>query len=203
MRLDWVRANPPSDGDVKQASNKYAPEETEAAEATTESAPVSDPTMTNAGLTELQDTSVSAAVAASDADAQLDSNGPPSQTLVSDAGNKVAESTLDPNGTASSATTDGWVEVPRDLAETDTGLQATIANTDTHNATTEDASAGKGQPNGRGRGRGGPRRGGGDASRAGRGRGERGRENRGRGGRGRGRRGGANGSPAAIPAPQE
>ncbi|KAJ5302704.1 hypothetical protein N7476_009503 [Penicillium atrosanguineum] len=170
-------------GDVKQASNKYTPEETEAVEPPTENAPISDPTMTNAGLTELQDTSISAA------------------TLVSDAGNKVAENTYDPNGLASSATTDGWVEVPRDPAETDTGLQATIANTDTHNATTEDDSAGKGHSNGRGRGRGGPRRG--DASRGGRGRGERGRENRGRGGRGRGRRGGVNGSPAATPAPQE
>ncbi|KAJ5293262.1 uncharacterized protein N7443_009215 [Penicillium atrosanguineum] len=188
---------------VKQASNKYTPEETEAVEPPTENAPISDPTMTNAGLTELQDTSISAAVAASDANAnaQPDSNAPPSQTLVSDAGNKVAENTYDPNGLASSATTDGWVEVPRDPAETDTGLQATIANTDTHNATTEDDSAGKGHSNGRGRGRGGPRRG--DASRGGRGRGERGRENRGRGGRGRGRRGGVNGSPAATPAPQE
>ncbi|KAJ5661673.1 uncharacterized protein N7477_009289 [Penicillium maclennaniae] len=188
-------------GDVKQASNKYAPEDTEAVEAPAESAPISDPTMTNAGLTELQDTSVSAAVSASDARAHPDSNAPPSQTLISDAGNKVAENTYDPNGLASSATTDSWVEVPRDLSETETGLQATIANTDTHNATTEDASAGKGHSNGRGRGRGGPRRG--DASRGGRGRGERGRENRGRGGRGRGRRGGANGSPAATPAVQE
>lgn len=186
---------------MKQASNKYAPEETEAVQAPAESAPISDPTMTNAGLTELQDASVSAAVTASDANAQPDSNAPPSQTLISDAGNKVAETTYDPNGLASSATTEGWVEVPRDLSETDTGLQATIANTDTHNATTEDASAGKGHSNGRGRGRGGPRRG--DAARGGRGRGERGRENRGRGGRGRGRRGGVNGSPAATPAVQE
>lgn len=156
--------------------------------------------MTNAGLTELQDTSVSAAAAASDTNAQAASNAPPSQTLISDAGNQVAENAYDPNGMTSSATTDGWVEVPRDPAETDTGLQATLANTDTHNATTDDASAGKGQPNGRGRGRGG--RGRGDASR-GRGRGERGRDNRGRGGRGRGRRGGANGSPSVTPGPQE
>lgn len=194
------RAYPPSDRDVKQASNKYCPEETEVADAPTESAPVSDPTMTNAGLTELQDTSVSAAAAASDANAQIDSNAPPPQTLISDGGNQVAENTYDPTGMASSSTTDGWVEVPRDLAETDTGLQATLANTDTHNATTGDDSAGKGQPNGRGRGRGG--RGRGDASR-GRGRGERGRDSRGRGGRGRGRRGGANGSPSVTPARQE
>lgn len=185
---------------MKQACNKYAPEETETVEAPTENAAVSDPTMTNAGLTELQDTSVSAAVAPSDTNAQAISNAPPPQTLISDAGNQVAENTYYPNGLASSATTDGWIEVPRDPAETDTGLQATLANTDTHNATTDDTSAGKVQPNGRGRGRGG--RGRGDASR-GRGRGERGRDNRGRGGRGRGRRGGANGSPSVTPGPQE
>jgi len=153
--------------------------------------------MTNAGLTELQDPSVSAAAAASGADVQSDSNVPPSQTLVSNGGNQVAENTYRPNAMTSSATTDGWVEVPRDPAETDNGLQATLANTDTHNATTDDASAGKGQPNGRGRGRGG--RGRGDGSR---GRGRGGRDSRGRGGHGRGRRGGANGSPA-TPAPQE
>lgn len=186
-----------SDGDVKQASAKYAP--TETTEATTESAPTSDPTLANAGLTELQDTSVGAAAAttetASGANLPTDQIAPPGQTLVTKEGNQVAESTYEAKDMSSSGTIDGWVEVPRDPAETDNGLEATPANTDTNNAAAGDTAGAKGQ-SGRGRG-----------SRGGRARGE-GFRGRGRGdfrGRGRGRRGrgGSNGSPAATPVPQE
>lgn len=99
----------------------------------------------------------------------------------------------------SSATTEGWTEIARDPAETETGLQATPANAEAN--ATEETSGAKGN-SGRGRG---PRnnRGRNEGSRGGRPRGEqrsRG-ENRGRGGRGgrNGKRGdanGANGAPA-------
>jgi hypothetical protein len=191
------------DGDVKQACAKYAPAED--TKTTTETPPTSDPTLANAGLTELQDTSVGAEAttteAASGANLPTDQIAPPAQTLITEEGNQVAETTYDPKDMTSSGTIDGWVEVPRDPAETDNGLQATPANTDTNNTTTGDTAGAKGQS---GRGRGG---------RGGRGRGEgfrgRGRGDfRGRGdlrGRGRGRRGrgGNNGSPAATPVPQQ
>jgi hypothetical protein len=193
------------DGDVKLASNKFAPAE-ETPEVTIESAAVSDPTVANAGLTELQDPSVSDELAASEAanaTPQAGQVAPPSQTLISDAANQVAETTYNPTSMESSATTDGWVEVPRDPAETETGLQATPADVNNNTVATEGTATGaKGQnggQNGRGRGHRRPR--GGDGSRGrGGGRGEfRGRGRGGRGGRGRG---GSNGSPAATPSPE-
>ncbi|EPS27459.1 hypothetical protein PDE_02402 [Penicillium oxalicum 114-2] len=193
-------------GDVKVASNKFAPaEETEAA---TESVVESDPTVANAGLTEVQDSSVSAEVAnaqAASAPAQADQIAPPAQTLTSDAANQVA----DTYNQDSSTTAEGWVEVPRDPAETETGLNATPADVNNTAATsvsaaapTEDATAAvKGQHEGRGGGRGGrghrrPR--GGDGSRGRGGRSD--YRGRGRGGRGRGQ---SSGSPAAAPTPRE
>ncbi|KAJ5169057.1 uncharacterized protein N7482_004651 [Penicillium canariense] len=149
-------------GDVKVASSKFAPM-AEASNVTTEADPVSDPTLANAGLTELQDTSVGAEVAASQAAAsatpQADQIAPPSQTLISDAANQVANATYNPTSMDSSATTDGWVEVPRDPAETDTGLQATPANADSDVSNTTPVAEGAGAKghNG-GRGGRGPRR---------------------------------------------
>lgn len=185
----------------------------------------SDPTLANAGYTEVQDPSYTASAPAANEAAPAPGNSeqtvPPAQTQVSDAANPVAEATWDPNTADSltpSATTDGWVEVPRDPTETDTGLQATPAavEVDAQNAAAaeavgsspEEASAPKGQkgeaPEGashhqrqhsfRGRGRGG--RGRGDGSR-GRSRGDFRGRGRGRGGRGRG---GPNGAPVATPA---
>ncbi|KAJ5092711.1 hypothetical protein N7456_008572 [Penicillium angulare] len=185
-------------GDVKQTSNQHAPVE-ESTEPATDSTITSDPTLVNAGLTELQDTSISTAAAtqAEGTTPQADQVAPPAQTGTGNGGNPVADATYDPTSMTSSATTDGWVEVPRDPAETETGLQATPADTETNN-TTENASGAK-ENSGRGRGRNG--RGRGDGSRGGRGRENRGRgdfRGRGRGGRG-GKRGGANGSPTATP----
>lgn len=181
------------DGDVKQSSNKFAP--TETVETTTETAPASDPTLANAGLTELGDTSVSAVAAGPDASNETDQLAPPSQTLVSDGANPVAQASFD--SSATSAATEGWVEVPRDPAETDTGLEATPANVDADvkNNDTETGAKGGGRGRGgRGRGHGYRGRGRGDY----RGRGD--FRGRGRGGRGRGR-GGANGTPA-TPTPE-
>ncbi|KAJ5105187.1 hypothetical protein NUU61_002534 [Penicillium alfredii] len=187
-------------GDVKQASNKYAPVEETPSEPTTATV-TSDPTLANAGLTELQDTSIGGEAAitanvAPSATAQTDQVAPPAQTLVSDAANPVAESTYNPNSFTSSATTNGLVEIPRDPAETDTGLQATPATVDMgmkNNPTAAEASGHGAQGAGSkaqsgGRGRGGRGRGRGEGFR-GRGRGDfRGRGRGGRGGRGRGGR---------------
>ncbi|KAJ5911112.1 uncharacterized protein N7473_000415 [Penicillium subrubescens] len=189
-------------GDVKLASNKFAPAEV-TTEVTTESAVVSDPTVANAGLTELQDPSVSDELAASEAanaTPQAGQVAPPAQTLISDAANQIAETTYNPTSMDSSATTDGWVEVPRDPAETETGLQATPADVNNNTATAKETPAGAKGQNGGHRGRGHRRPRGGEGSRGRGGRGEfRGRgHGAGRGGRGRG---GSNASPAATPAP--
>lgn len=187
---------------MKLASNKFAPAE-ETTEVTTEAAAVSDPTVANAGLAELQDPSISDELAASEAanaTPQAEQVAPPAQTLISDAANQIAETTYDPTSMDSSATTDGWVEVPRDPAETETGLQATPADVNNNTATAEETPAGAKGQNGGHRGRGHRRPRGGDGSRGRGGRGEyRGRgRGAGRGGRGRG---GSNASPAATPAP--
>ena len=202
---------------MKQASEDFAPTPEEN---TTEAPPASDPTLANAASTELHDTAVGANAAAPTTDpsvnavAQTEQIAPPAQTMVSNAANPVAESTWDPNTSAANA--DGSVEVPRDPAETDAGLQATPASVDTglknnpvatqpsgqeaQNASVpkqengddfEPVNGHQRQPSGRGRGRG---RGRGEGFR-GRGRGD----FRGRGrGRGNGRgRGGSSGAPAA------
>lgn len=224
----------PVDGKVKQASQEYDPapvegawtEEAQAAQTTA----ASDPTLANAGATELQDSSVAVQSADSNGFADPGSSQPeqasavPPQTIVEDGANAQATS-WDPQAShalAASTNADGWVEVPRDPTETDTGIQNTPAAAHGSNNWTEDVpksnatpakAEGDGfepvhhhqrQPSQRGRGRG---RGRGDGFR-GRGRGEfrgRGRGGRGefRGGRGRGGFGGqqnSNGSAAPVAA---
>lgn len=177
----------PPDADVKQSCNQFAPAD-DIPQPTSETAPASDPTVANAALTELGDTSVGAVPAGHNAFAETNQLAPPSQTLVSDAANPVAETNYDVN-----APTDTLTEVPRDPAETDTGLEATPANVDADVKTDEAGAKGTG-----GRGRGGRGRGRGE----GRGRGRGDRRGRGRRGGGRGGRGGGNGSPAP-PTPAE
>lgn len=218
-----------TDGRVKEASESFAPTTDDGVTENAATTASSDPTLANAASTELQDAAFGANAAPSTdpntaATVQTEHIAPPAQTMVSSAANPVAESTWDPNSTASpaSANTEGWVEVPRNPAETDAGLERTPATVDTglkHNPTAaqpsgqeaENAAVPKKQQNGdgfepvgghqrqssvRGRGRG---RGRGDGFR-GRGRGGgdfRGR-GRGRGGGSGGRgRGGPNGTPAA------
>lgn len=145
-------------GKVKQVSEEYAPatEATWTGEAatTTEIAPTSDPTLVNAGLTELQDTAIGGNGVNAAGAAQQTEIAPPAQTLVSDAANPVAQANWDPNSTGSvdATTTENGTEVPRAPAETDTGLQATPVAVDiglknnptaaqSSGAWTEDASA--------------------------------------------------------------
>lgn len=177
--------------------------------------------MANAASTELQDTAIDATDAtttdANGTTVQTEQIAPPAQTMVSNAANEIAKSSWDPSTGAPagpSANADGLIEVPRDPAETENGLQATPASIDTglkNNPTAtqpeaenaavlkqngdgfEPVSGHQRQNSGRGRGRG---RGRGDGFR-GRGRGELRGRGRGRGGHGRGR-GGSNGVPAVA-----
>ncbi|KAL3477976.1 hypothetical protein BJX99DRAFT_116184 [Aspergillus californicus] len=190
---------------VKQLSEAETSVEEPAAEA------ASDPTTANAAYTELEDPTYVTEVNAPNEAVQADNLAPPPQTLVPEGANAVADATWEPHtDLASSTNTDGFIEVPRDPAETDTGLQATPGNiTDDVQPETVPESIKPGsdefkpiahhqkQPSrGRGRGRGGR---GGEGYR-GRGRGDNRGRGRGRGGRGRG---GPNGAPAAAtPAPQ-
>ncbi|GKZ22746.1 hypothetical protein AbraIFM66951_004242 [Aspergillus brasiliensis] len=214
-------------GRVKQAAAELAGPADETT-TTTEAAPQSDPTVANAGYTELQDSSYNTDATATAANESATTNEleadqvqPPAQTLVGEGGNAVAEANWDANASGvSSANTEGWVEVPRDPAETETGLEATPAATQaevkstpaaaeqsTENVTVpkdgfEQVHHHQRQPSVRGRGRGGHGRGRGDGFR-GRGRGEfRGHgRGRGRGGRGRGgANANGNGAPSAAPA---
>lgn len=207
---------------MKQASEEYAPDPVEGA--WTEEAPAaevtsaSDPTLVNAGATELQDSSVviqsvtSNGFSVTAASQPEQASAVPPQTIAEDGANAQAHS-WDPQASdslAASANTDSWVEVPRDLSETDTGVQNTPAATHGSNNWAEDVPTNTAtpakvdgndgfervvhhqrQPSQRGRGRG---RGRGDGFRGRGGRGEfRGRgRGRGefRGGRGRGGYGG-------------
>jgi hypothetical protein len=114
---------------IKQAAlaeaetSEELPEVEAEAPAVEDSAPSTDPTVANAGLTELQDTTA----------IPIHTNGvsevsaiPEQASTGDDAANAVAESRWDPESSMHSAG-EGWVNVPRDPAETDTGLQATPA----------------------------------------------------------------------------
>ncbi|KAJ0423864.1 hypothetical protein BJY00DRAFT_27676 [Aspergillus carlsbadensis] len=185
-----------------------------AEEPTSESTPATDPTTANAAYTELDDPAyVAAATDAAAPAVEAENIPPPPQTLVPDAANAVAEAAWEPHADplASSTNTEGYVEIPRDPAETDTGLQASIGNVNADVVTDASAEPVKvggddfkqvahHQRQGSFRGRG-PRRGRGDGQRGGgRGRGDGRGRGRGRGGfRGRG---GPNGAPAATPVSQ-
>lgn len=164
-----------------------------------------DSTIANAGLTELDDTTTLPTTKASETD--VESLPVPEQsTIGADAANAIAEASWDPQAsivTDTSTTNEEWVKVPRDPAETETGVAATPAAVhSTANWAEEVGAAAEEKPasendgfeqvkRDRGRGRGG-RGGRGDFRGRGRGggRGDRG----GRGGGGpRGARGGPRG----------
>jgi hypothetical protein len=166
-----------------------------------------DSTIANAGLTELDDTTTLPTTKANETD--LETLPVPEQsTTGADAANAIAEASWDPQAsivTDTSTTNEEWVQVPRDPAETETGVAATPAAVNsTANWAEEVGAAAEEKPvsendgfeqvkRDRGRGRGG-RGGRGDFRGRGRGggRGDRG----GRGGGGpRGARGGPRGDP--------
>ncbi|KAK7902383.1 hypothetical protein LTR67_002028 [Exophiala xenobiotica] len=90
-----------------------------------------DSTVANAGLTELEDTTASAIPATGDETAEPRVVEIPNQAGTGDeAANAAAATSWDPQAsqvTDTSATNEEWVQVPRDPAETDTGLTATPA----------------------------------------------------------------------------
>jgi hypothetical protein len=201
---------------LKQASKESAlpSEDEEEAELAApvedaEEEPASDPTIVHAGLTELEGTAPEPLT--NGIPAQETMTGPKQGSTGAEAANAVAEANWDPQASVisnASAGGDGWVEVPRDPAETDTGLTATPAAMHgnaswaeevTEGAATEEKAAIENDgfeqvvhhQRGRGRGHEGRGRGGEFRGRGGRGRGD----GRG-GGRGRGdgeRRGGGRG----------
>jgi len=160
-----------------------------------------DPTVAHAGLTEIDSTG---SVQTIQEQATATSAAPANAAVADDAANAAAESQWDANNDLS-ASQDEWVQVPRDPAETETGLNATPAaasnvqswaddQPEGNAETTTPADAGDGfhqvqrnRPRGQDRD---------NRGRGGRGRGGRGRgfgEGRGRGGRGRGGPGGPGG----------
>lgn len=169
----------------------------------------SDPTIANAGLTELDDTTT--LLTTNPGETQIDNIVVPEQSSTgADAANAIAESSWDPQAsivTDASTTNEEWVQVPRDPAETETGVAATpAAVSSTANwaeevgAAAEEKTASENDgfeqvKRDRGRGRGG-RGGRGEFRGRGRGggRGDRGGNGSGRGGGGpRGGRGGPRG----------
>lgn len=125
---------------VKQISINDAPspipEEPTTAPSTADTAEAeitTDPTIANAGMTELEDTMT---LQKPDESTEAETMAPPEQASVTaDAANAVAERSWDPQAsmTSDSPSGEGWVEVPRDPAETDTGVTATPAAM--HNST--------------------------------------------------------------------
>jgi hypothetical protein len=165
-----------------------------------EHAPETDPTIANASLTELEETSAIPLQPATNGQAEPEPAAaiPEQASTGEEAANAVAETSGSWQGDAS------WVQVPRDPAETDTGLEATPAAPARQSTWAEEVEAapevkpistddgfeqvkGRGGRGGGGRARGGHRgefRGRGGRGDGYRGRGGRGGENGGRGGRG-------------------
>lgn len=101
---------------VFAATEEQVPEVTEA----TTDAPVSDPTVTHAGLTEIEAGETQTPLA------NGHNEGIPNASTTDDAANAAAESQWD-NSNDMSASQEDWVKVPRDPLETDTGFTATPA----------------------------------------------------------------------------
>ncbi|KUJ11011.1 uncharacterized protein LY89DRAFT_625380, partial [Mollisia scopiformis] len=99
--------------------------EEEPAAATTEYPVESDPTIANAGLTEL-DEPTTATLTNGHTESTLEGQGIPANAGFGDgAANAAAEANWDQSNDLS--TSQEWVEVPRDATETDTGVTATPA----------------------------------------------------------------------------
>lgn len=123
-------------GQVKAAAAAYiAPFATvqagpEITDTVAESVPVveTDPTVAHAGLTEIDTTGATEPLTNGHTESGPPSGVPANADVSDDAANAAAGSGWDPNNTMSSSITqEGWVEVPRDPTETETGLTATPA----------------------------------------------------------------------------
>ncbi|KAI0116259.1 hypothetical protein GGR51DRAFT_500814 [Nemania sp. FL0031] len=127
-------------GQVKAAATTTAAADTtpfsateaapETAEAVTESAVTTetDQTVVHAGLTEIDATGSTEPLTNGHTEPATATGVPPNAGVADDAANKAAESEWDANnGVSSTITQEGWVEIARDPAETETGLAATPA----------------------------------------------------------------------------
>ncbi|KAL2070705.1 hypothetical protein VTL71DRAFT_13731 [Oculimacula yallundae] len=191
------------------ANNQATDPESEQVE-TSEYPVESDPTIANAGLTEL-DAPAATEMTNGHAEATYDQGVPANSTFGEGAANAAAEANWDNSNDLS--TSQEWVEVPRDAAETDTGVTATPAAPSNTQSWADDQPDSPTQPISTP-----PVNDGFQAVERNRDRGGRGNFNRGRGGegyRGRGRgnfrgdgyrgrgRGGGNGGPRGARRPDE
>jgi hypothetical protein len=117
-------------------ANTFAPAETEAEPApeATEASTVTeqvetDPTVAYAALTEIDSTGATAAFTNGHPKAAAVSGGLANTDVGDSAANATAESQWDTptNDLSASITQEDWVKVPRDPAETETGVEATPA----------------------------------------------------------------------------
>lgn len=126
LRIE-IDINVTTDADIKAAALAQIPatlpEETEAVE-TAEYPVGSDPTIANAGLTEL-DASAPTQLTNGHTEVAYDQGVPANSTFGDGAANAAAEANWDNNNDLSAS--QEWVEVPRDAIETDTGIAATPA----------------------------------------------------------------------------
>lgn len=112
---------------IKQSALQEINQTEEELEETKPVEPTSDPTIVNAGLTELEDTTK----LENPTNGHVQTSTVPEQISTgSEAANAVAEASWDPQAsiiTDTSANAEEWVQVPRDPTETETGVQATPA----------------------------------------------------------------------------
>jgi len=113
-------------------------------EAPADSPPDTDPTIANAGMTELEDTTTIPIRANGNNGKEPDVVSPPEQvSTTAEAANAVAEANWNPEAsitTDASGTGEEWVQVPRDPAETDTGVTATPASQKAENSWAEEVA---------------------------------------------------------------
>ncbi|RYP59292.1 hypothetical protein DL771_010927 [Monosporascus sp. 5C6A] len=113
------------------AAPEAAPEAAEAADTTeapveSSEAVATDPTVTHAGLTEIDSTSATAPLTNGHTESTPET--PANADVADDAANAAAESQWGANNDLS-ASQEEWVKIPRDPTETETGLTATPAET--------------------------------------------------------------------------
>lgn len=85
----------------------------------------SDPTIVNAGLTEIDDPVTSAMTNGHHEPSFEEAQGIPQNSAFGEGGNAAAEANWDNNNDLT--TSQEWVEVPREASETETGITATPA----------------------------------------------------------------------------
>jgi len=125
-----VKASAVQGADDAAQTTTQEEEESQSAELSPSAAYVqTDSTIANAGLTELDNTTTLPTTNASEPESETIAV-PEQATIGADAANAVAEAAWDPQAsivTDTSATNEEWVQVPRDPAETETGVAATPA----------------------------------------------------------------------------